>query len=204
MDKLLKSTIEKVLATTTSADYERLLLRMDYIEQRLMNRVTNIETRLANCSHNIESITGDFIEHRKQKLGEQQHSEEPEPNSIAVDVIIDESLDASIPSSSSTMTEDKRFKCGYCEMTYDDKSLLDCHLVVHKEHLAKLYKYECKTCGKRIRIYSDFKRHLAKHSMGERFKCPHCQLEYARLHTLRYHIYKNHPGQETIPELYRK
>ncbi|KAF5307813.1 hypothetical protein FQR65_LT06685 [Abscondita terminalis] len=84
----------------------------------------------------------------------------------------------------------KSFKCDNCPKTFTQASNLNAH--VNRFHMKK-----CKLCNKRFSSLNLLEAHQKMHTMKEFFSCPICSKCVKLKSSLKRHIKKNHPEQNS-------
>ncbi|UYV65697.1 hypothetical protein LAZ67_3005171 [Cordylochernes scorpioides] len=88
-------------------------------------------------------------------------------------------------------SDEKPFKCEYCDYETTKKHSLTYHLYTHTGEKP----FKCDQCDFRTRLKKNLKRHINTHASKRPFKCEHCDYETARKESLTNHLFK-HTGEK--------
>ena len=64
--------------------------------------------------------------------------------------------------------------------------------IQHQNEVTELHSFMCKLCKKTFGTEDDLIKHLAKHEMGIKFACDHCELSYLSNPSLKRHRKMKH------------
>ena len=116
-------------------------------------------------------------------------------------------------------TGDKRFKCRYCEMLFNQSTNLKAHLYTHtsmpivcevcgrgcrNEATLKVHMrihtaekpFTCGTCQKGFTLEAHLTTHLTIHTGEKPFQCPVCLVKFNRRNNLKRHAQVKHENKE--------
>ncbi|CAH2005680.1 unnamed protein product [Acanthoscelides obtectus] len=207
----LQHILNRCKATSTSASQEDMLLRKEPASEDIsVNTVKPKKhtTSVVECGEYHEPWTKNvIIEQNQYQDNDVYSSDEP-------DCDYEDSIGFPEDSKSNNL---KKYKCKYCEDSYDDKASLKNHTEIHrtfvcdqcgKSFFRKDYlldhkfthtsekRFSCKKCGKQFKYRSGLRVHETVHVNYRGFVCDVCAASFNTKTTLNTHILLKHKNEK--------